>query len=173
MAPSEPESAPLERAHAVARIACIGDDTEVETPVVAVRADGVHLVVNSDADSPAISIQSERGFSATVGFAEAGPANEILLIPPGSATVECGQHDEPSVSAKEITFVDPNGMWHDTQLSCSDFAQVEQRAATLFFTKENPLLDALRRIFPGILPDDEVSYGGFPGTRRRSRCIAS
>jgi hypothetical protein len=137
--------------------------TQLESPSVQLRSDGLHFVVNGDQDQTGFTIENASGFRVTIEmppgtqYPEAG----VTAVPPGTATVRCGGSKDPDPVGLEIT--DPGGLFHDGWLSCrQDEASFEEFGPFTFFSESNPLPEALGRAVPGILVSDEISYAGFP-----------
>ena len=147
----------------VAEISCVGGDTEVLTPVVRLQADGLHLRVDGDRDPTGFVIALDDGFKVGFEFAEGTdyPASDLTITPPGMARVKCGS---PGASAEDgipMQIVDPGSLFHDARLSCPDEEQSEH-GPYVYFTEGNPAPRAIVRAVPGVLPTDEIDYGGFP-----------
>jgi heat shock protein HslJ len=157
--------------------------TVVETPQVAVQADGVHLRVPQSSGAGALSIFPEAWVDGvqTAEFPH-GIEDEgyVLVVPAGPATVACDwAEDEDPTSRDElrasvpIEFVDPSGLYHLDELACPH----ESRAypdhpgmrAYALGNDHVPLPDVIRRAVSGVRASDVVEYGGYPDAEERYR----
>jgi hypothetical protein len=144
-----------------AEIVCRADgSTDLLTPSVRARPDGVHVLVRSRLDEPA----TVNGFGIDVS---PGRRSAVLSIGPGIVGVACwpySQHrsKEPTTSALEV--VDPQGLYVDPDLECDgdgfeatavDFASPGPKGGLI------PLEEARRQI-NGLAPDDDLIHGGYP-----------
>jgi hypothetical protein len=89
----------------------------------------------------------------------------LIAIPPGDVTVECGRRevDEPSANAVSVHLADPAGLWHEGNPVCgADFIEWNPDEIPFYYTDDNPFPEALFRTLPGLQPDDEVSFSGYP-----------
>lgn len=149
------------------RVSCIGDATKVSTSEVMVQADGLHVDMEANFDQPVLMFFFAGG-QVTVGL---GPDFEgrsdkfVIPVPPGDLTLECGrsEQEEPSHNAVGLQLSDPKGLWHDTQLVCGgDIIEWNPSEPTFYYTHGNPFPDAVYHTLPGLHPDDQVVYAGYP-----------
>ena len=155
--PSEDSTAIAARAEIVCRA---DGSTNVLTPTVRARPDGVHVFVRSQLDEPA----SVNGIGVDVS---PGRWSDVLSIEPGTIDVACwafSQHGKEEPATTPLEVVDPEGMYVDPELACSggmirgtisDFIAPAPKDALI-------PLDEARRQIGGLASDDEVIHGGYP-----------
>ena len=144
-----------------AEIVCRADgSTNVLTPTVRARPDGVHVLVRSQLDEPA----SVNGIGVDVS---PGRSSEVLSIAPGTIDIACwafSQHSKEEPATTPLVVVDPQGMYVDPELACSggmirstisDFIAPAPKDARI-------PLDEARRQVKGLASGDEVIHGGYP-----------
>jgi hypothetical protein len=98
-------------------VRCDGDTTEILTPVVQARADGVHVVVHNDSDEP-LSIMWGGGGDG----ADPGRSTAVLPIDPGGAEFRCLRSSEDAGIDRgwqPLRVLEPPG-WVSTDLGCTD-----------------------------------------------------
>ena len=144
-----------------AEIVCRADgSTNVLTPTVRAKPDGVHVLVRSQLDEPA----SVNGIGVDVS---PGRRSDVLSIEPGTIDVACwpfSQHGSKEPPTTPLEVVDPASIYVDPELACgggmiagtiSDFISPAPKAAII-------PLDEARRQIKGLAADDEVIHGGYP-----------
>lgn len=159
--PSAPSAEPAANVPTVATIVCEADGTiTVETPVVVVQPDGVHVHVVSKVDEPA----SVDPFGRDV---DPGETRFVSLQAPGQVDASCwpfsrhGSGREPPTSPIEL--LDPNGVFVDGEIRCD--GQATSFVADYFQSQDDagPVpLERARRMLRGLDPDDQVLYAGYP-----------
>jgi len=159
----------------VGRIACTDEGTLVTTPVVRVRSDGAHVVVEDRVGAGGISVFPEAWVDGVLGqeFARGREVEVVLGVPVGRAKVACNvgerndSYDELA-AAVPIEFVDPVGIWRDDQVACAYEDRVFRESPDYRADASvNPDIgETIRRVIPGILQTDEVSYAGYPEAQR-------
>ncbi len=96
-------------------------------------------------------------------------------IPPGDVIVECGRREvgAPSGNAVSVHLLDPQGLWHEESPVCgADVIEWNPDQPPFYYTHDNPFPEAVFRTLPGLRPDDEVSFAGYPeGSTGRSPVI--
>ena len=98
-------------------VRCDGDTTEILTPVVQARADGVHVVVHNDSDEQ-LSIMWGSGGDG----ADPGRSTAVLPIDPGDAEFRCMRSSEDAGNDRgwqSLRVLEPPG-WVSSDLGCTD-----------------------------------------------------
>jgi hypothetical protein len=150
----------------VAELDCAGSDPVV-TPEVALQADGLHVRVLREPDTPTsveIRMGDTRRNVVRMEFEPGGDAGhvEVLRTRAGEATVVClqGDGDEARTTATAaMTIVDPHDVWRADSLDCGG-RPVPMVDHYSFFAASNPITQGVARAVPGILPTDVVQAGG-------------
>lgn len=161
----------------VLRISCSGATTTIENTEVEVHPDGVRLGIEADFDEPFVTFFAEEGWRAAQGFGPEFDGSDMfsMEIPPGDVIVECGRREvgAPSGNAVSVHLLDPHGLWQEENPVCgADFIEWNPDQPPFYYTHDNPFPEAIFRTLPGLRPDDEVSFGGYPeGSTGRSPVI--
>jgi hypothetical protein len=162
----------------VLRVRCDADSIEVLTPVVAAQADGLHVVATvSELSDPEIRLRSSvepsylQHWSGSSGV-EGEFVRELAI---GGATVHCEsgpyQGDGPEDLTAPFTLVDPEGVFVEYRLACSNEVhfgppQVDEwmndGPPSESLDLDNPE-ELVRDMVSGILPDDIVERAGYVG----------
>lgn len=147
----------------IARVTCRPDgSTELQTPAVSARADGLHVLVHNDAGEP-ISL-SGSGLDFGTGVSE-----QVASTSPGTVGVACWPYslhdsgDEPSTQPLRIE--DPNGHWNSPELDCSSGDLVGATHSDFVSDatgEEGDPVTLTRRHLTGIKPGDVVETAGYP-----------
>lgn len=146
----------------VARIVCRGGTTVVETPIVRAQRDGIHLLVESDVQGLAFSV-NDGGWELGWGPAQGDsmyPFQTTQWLPPGVAEVQCGTMKATDGDTFEV--IDPDELWHDVNLACIESGDFDERGSFPFYVDVNPMPEAIARAIPGVRPTDVIDYYGYP-----------
>ena len=150
-------------------VTCHREATEVSEQVVRVQRDGVHFHLESDFEQPVVTVFFDgRRIATGLGPKFQGTVYDYTLdIPPGPLTVECGTSEVEKASERSVALAleDPSGFYgrYDEALSCgAEFFEWVPREAPFFYTKVNPVQDAVLRTIPGVTPEDRVVLAGYP-----------
>ena len=140
-------------------VTCAADRTVVAEPVVAARADGVHVVVfNPDVASLLVAFELPSGELQVDAGVERAETELVLTPPPGRYVLRCGAAGTP------VEVVDPDGMYVRAELTCgggSATAGVIDYAPGARGTLGN-VLDVARRALTGLRPGDLIERAGYP-----------
>lgn len=155
----------------IARVVCADNGTRLETPVVEVQADGIHIRVRNEA--------SVR-LSFAVGDIGGGNAEgeQVWPIPPGAARVGCWKDtaDDPDWVSLEV--VDPQRVWVSPELECQSETAVSGEGDYGTPPKGDPRdpVELAREFFENIAgplgPDDVVEPAGYPEAEIRQVRLA-
>jgi hypothetical protein len=102
---------------AILEVWCDGDSTEILTPTVQARADGVHVVIHNESDEP-LSIAWGGGGDG----ADPGRSTLVLPIEPGDAEFRCQRSSEDAGIDRgweSLRVLEPPG-WVPTDLGCTE-----------------------------------------------------
>lgn len=153
----------------VINVTCHRRATEVAEQVVNVQRDGVHFHLVSDFEQPVVTVFFDgRRIATGLGPKFEGTVYDYALdIPPGPLTVECGTSEvaKASSEAVAIQLEDPAGFYgrYDEALSCgTDFFEWAPEEVPFFYTKVNPVREAVLLSIPGVTPEDRVVFAGYP-----------
>jgi hypothetical protein len=152
----------------LAVVRCVGDVTQVQTPIVNAHADGLHLRVENEAGSAAIVVSSAWDRTHPYRLPIPTDPNEEIVVPahPGPVVIDCvssigGGIDDPflSHSADDLHLQDPSGLFVPDGLDCDNSDQVP------IVTPKTMLLPAgeaaIRANLSGINDGDVVERAGY------------
>jgi hypothetical protein len=153
----------------VLEVTCRGGATIVQTPVVRVQIDGVHLRFDNEGARAEYSLHHE---SWAPGAAEGGPLAPGLSregrssIPPGHVLVACvtdlpGSYDDDGVHPDAVRIVDPEDLFVPFDLVCGWGEQFRVRIET----DDLAPMAAFHRI-DGVRSDDELVPPLYPESPR-------
>lgn len=158
--PASPGGDPAEET--IARIVCrVDGSTELLTPRVTVRPDGLHASVRNLAGEPV----SVGGLAVD---AEEGMSEHVSMIPPGQVDVACwpySQHGGRKPENVPMTVTDPDGYWVSPgQLECVGRTSTEE-VRDYFVEAEGEVGDPVaiaRRRLNGLQAGDVLRRTGYP-----------
>lgn len=151
---------------AVARIVCDGRTTEVATPRVRARPDGVHITVRNETTQVEFSALDRFGAGPGDGVPP-GTASFVWPLHPGIGFVRCTRYDEdPSeVPGVPLEIVDADGVWVSTDLSqkCRTASTFSADYVEGAGGERGTPVDVGRRHFAraGLEPGDVVEEAGY------------
>ncbi len=101
-------------------VVCTGDGPVLNGDIVQVGPAGLPVEWRNDTDAPAsFLISTKVGLGAGSGTVvpPGDRQNQVLLIPPGPAEIECGP-DAASRRSVDVTLADPTGLHSSIELDC-------------------------------------------------------
>ncbi len=145
-------------------VVCTASGPALNSDIVQVGPAGLPVELRNDTDAQVSFLISTKvglgGGSGTV--VPAGERrNQVVLVPPGPATVECGP-DLPSRQSVDVTLADPQELYSSIELDCGSGGQL---VADL--SGDGPPVasaeDALRDLLSDdALADHDVQPAGYP-----------
>ena len=143
---------------------CTADGPVLNDDVVQVGPAGLPVEFRNDTDLPAsFLISTEVGLGGGSGtlVLPGQRQNQVVLLPPGPATVECGANSADRRSV-DVLLADPQGLYSSIELDCGSRGQL---VADL--TGDGPPVasaeDALRDLLSDdALADHDVQRAGYP-----------
>lgn len=141
-------------------VTCLRDGTQLHTPVVEARSDGVHVRVDNLAGE-GVSING-LGWDFEQGISEA-----VLSTPPGTLQIACWpyrDHNGKEPDAVGLKITDPDGHWIPTELDCGDgmiSQSISDFAAGASGRKGDPV-EIVRSALRGLEPGDAVERAAYP-----------
>ena len=148
----------------VAAIRCTTTGTKVDTPVVRVQPDGLHVHVDGSGNATGLTVDI-GGYRIAQGPepARSYPVDLVLPVSVGEGRIVCGyRQTADGPASKPIEVVDPSGLWHDPALDCGVPDDVDDPPRFSFWTVPNRFPDVLERVVPGIRRGDDLVYAGYP-----------
>jgi len=145
-------------------VVCTVDGPALNSDIVQVGPAGLPVEWRNDTAAPVHVLISTKvglgGGSGTVVGVE-GRVNQVVLVPPGPATIECGA-DSASGRSVDVTLADPQGLYSSIELDCGSGGQV-----VVDLTGDGPVVssaeDALRNLLSDdALADHDVAPAGYP-----------
>lgn len=166
--PSESSDSAEATAPDIVNVSCQGGGVTIADPEVRVQADGLHVSLDADFDSPVLTVFYGGGGRAAHGLGESVGRSDsfVLPIPPGSVTLECGKDEKegPSEDGVRLTLTDPGAVWHEYRLACGDdFTEFTDHP--FFYTQDNPFPQAMAGTLPGVRPGDLIGYAGYQSSQ--------
>jgi hypothetical protein len=159
-----------------ARVACGEDGTQVLTPKVEARPDGVHFVIDNRFESnPGFSVRYSDG--GTGGNTPVGKSEHVGLFPPGTVEIGCheplpgGDFGEPDYGRLEVT--DKDDSHKPTRLECASGERVSgassfgssSQAGGAAGEEKSPVELTRSRFSERIRGDYVVELAGYPEAR--------
>jgi len=148
-----------------ALIACKGQATLVETPVVRARSDGVHVVIANPGDAwgfefHPVSFEYEQAMG---GDLRGDDVESTWTIAPGEVIVAClpgsrSSYFDVETPTASLTVVDPDGLFVPWDLVCGSGEQFRIRIDA---SEDDDPAEVFRRV-PGVLPSDDLRKPGYP-----------
>jgi hypothetical protein len=181
VAPTDAATAPDTPAPDVAVLRCTGGGPELDTPIVSVQPDGLHIDAKNLANAFMIDLELEGGGNlGTVAFDGADHREVVLGVPPGQVTmIGCLYRDGDNVVARgsddhpewyvPIEITDPAGLYVSSELACGQADQVSIGPEGNVIIMQPARESDVRATISGILPSDVVELDGYAESTLRSR----
>lgn len=165
--PDDPPTGPP--AAGAARIVCVDEGTEVRTPTVGVRPDGVHLRVENDTDADRSIYVRRDGEILPLHHAPPGPSRAVSTQAPGTWEVACVRpvdYPDEETAWTRFRVTDPEDLWVSDRLDCENrtgthidyFRQPEGRPGDPVDLAAEDLPGEV----PGWSPDHAIEPAGYP-----------
>ncbi len=154
----------------MAAVQCTADGTELDTPVVEVQADGLHVDATNETNAVLIDVElAEGGNLGSDAFDGSNHSEVALRVPPGRVLIAClfSNGSKPITTGSDahpelyvpIEAVDPNGYFVPSAPACDSPERVLIATAGAGVL---PSSDAIIRArVPGIRDDDVVERAGY------------
>lgn len=170
---TQPEGGPVSD---TAQIVCGEDGSQVLTPKVEARPDGVHFVIDNRLESnPGFSARYSKG--GTGGNTPVGESEHVGLFPPGTVEIGCheplpgGDFGEPEYGTLEVT--DRDEGYKSTRLECASREEVSgasvfgssSQAEQTTGEEKSPVELTRSRFSERIGEDYVVELAGYPEAR--------
>ena len=154
-------------------VVCTVDGPALNSDIVQVGPAGLPVEWRNDTAAPVHVLISTKvglgGGSGTVVGVE-GRVNQVVLVPPGPATIECGA-DSASGRSVDVTLADPQGLYSSIELDCGSGG-----VTIADLSGDGPAVaaaeDALGNLLSdGALADHDVRPAGYPQTDPRQYVV--
>jgi hypothetical protein len=148
----------------IGRISCGPGGPSVSSNVVA-APDGVHAIVTMP-DPWDVIVEDESGPRLDAGF---GQGESVSILGPGEYLIGCrdGDRDLELAARAPLTILDPNGVWVDDRLTCTDRVTGSYTPGEDAAGERGDLVAALRRHMTGLQDGDRIEPAGYPAATSR------